>query len=340
MSVIAWARGARGGATTGPSSWHAPPDKGDPSMTARLGRFSAAPVRAAFAALAALSLLIAFAGPAHTQAPISPPDDDPYRTTKTDGFHIIGNIYGVGETLHLINYLITTPEGHILIDAAYEESVPRIRANIERLGFRTQDIRFLIATHAHSDHVAGFARMRELAPNATIVAGRRDVEVIESGGVTDFRANGERQWTPVTVGQVVDDGDVIRLGGTVLTAHMTPGHTKGCTTWTMTIQDGGRPLNVILFCGTNLAEDAMPLIGNPKYPEMAADFAASYAKLKSIPVDVWLGAHGYWFGLEEKLARRTNGGANPFIDPEGYRRAILGLEQTYLDRLNLERGRR
>jgi metallo-beta-lactamase class B len=288
---------------------------------------------------AAFICVLGFSQPARSQAPVSPPDDSPYRTRPAEPFHIVGNIYAVGETLHLINYLITTPQGHILIDAGYETSVPRIRANVEKLGFKPEDIRFLIASHAHADHVAGFARMQALT-KAVIVAGRRDVGVMESGGVTDFRGNGERQWTPVSVGRIVDDGDVLRLGGTVLTAHTTPGHTKGCTTWTMTAAEAGRTYRVIFFCGTNLAEEALPLVGNPKYPEMVQDFAASYARLKAIDVDIYLGAHGYWFGLEEKLARRARGEANPFVDPAGYRRAIAGLEQEYLQQLATERGRR
>jgi metallo-beta-lactamase class B len=289
--------------------------------------------------LAALAC-VTFAGGAAAQAPVSPPDDTPYRTRQVDGFHIIGNIYGVGETLHLINYLITTPEGHILIDAGYETSVPRIQANIEKLGFRVADIKLLIGTHAHSDHVAGFARMQELT-KATVVAGRRDVDVIQTGGVTDFRANGERQWTPVNVGRILNDGDTIRLGGTVLTAHATPGHTKGCMTLTTRVMEGGRPYDVVIFCGTNIAEAALPLIGNPKYPEMADDFARSFAKLKTLNADVYLGGHGYWFYLEDKLARRARGQpGNPFIDPGEYRRAIGYQEQNYLAQLAKERGGR
>jgi metallo-beta-lactamase class B len=271
-----------------------------------------------------------------SQAPVSPPDDSPYRTRPAEPFSVIGNIHVVGETLHLTNYLITTPEGHILIDTGYESSVPRVRANIEKLGFRVQDIRYLIASHAHSDHVAGFAAMKALT-NAQVVAGRRDVDVMETGGVTDFRSDGRRQWPPVKVDRVVNDGDTLRLGGTVLTAHATPGHTKGCTTWTMTTQAGGRPYRVVFFCGTNIAEAALPLIGNPKYPEMAQDFAATYAKLKTLNADVYLGGHGYWFAVEEKLARRSRGGANPFVDPTEYRRMIAALEQEYLERLALER---
>jgi metallo-beta-lactamase class B len=287
-----------------------------------------------FAAVAGLALLT---GPARAQAPVSPPDDSPYRTRPAEPFPIIGNIYAVGETLHLTNYLITTPAGHILMDTGYDTSVPRVRANIEKLGFRVQDIRFLIASHAHSDHVAGFAAMKALTANAQVVAGRRDVDVMESGGVTDFRSDGRRQWTPVKVDRIVADGDRLQLGGAVLTAHATPGHTKGCTTWTMTTQDGGRPYRVVFFCGTNIAEAALPLIGNPKYPEMAQDFTATYAKLKTLDADVYLGGHGYWFAVEDKLARRARGGANPFVDPTEYRRMIAALEQEYLEQLARER---
>jgi metallo-beta-lactamase class B len=296
-------------------------------------------VRSGTSLFALLLGLLLLGAPAAAQAPVSPPDDSPYRTRPSEPFHIVGNIYSVGETLHLVNYLITTPEGHILMDAAYEESVPRIRANIEKLGFRLSDIKFLVGTHAHSDHVAGFARMQELT-GATVVAGRRDVDVIETGGVTDFRANGERQWRPVRVGRVVNDGDTLRLGGTALTAHATPGHTKGCMTWTMTTQEGARPYRVIFFCGTNIAEAALPLIGNPKYPEMAQDFAATFAKLKTLDADVYLGGHGYWFYVEEKLAKRARGEpGNPFIDPAEYRRAIGYQEQNYLRQLAIERAR-
>ncbi len=267
------------------------------------------------------------------EAPVSPPDDSPYRTEPAEPFHVMDNIYVVGETLHLTNYLITTPEGHFLIDSAYDESVPRIRENIEKLGFRVQDIKMLVGSHAHSDHVAGFARMQGLS-GAMIVAGRRDVDVLETGGMTDFRGNGEQQWTPVRVDRIIEDGDEIRLGDTVLTAHSTPGHTKGCITWTMVAQEDGQQYDVVFFCGANIADAALPVTGNPKYPDMAEDFAASFAKWKNIPVDVYLGGHGYWFRIEDKLERMRQGATvNPFIDPDGYRGAIDGLEQRYFDRL-------
>jgi len=281
-----------------------------------------------------LALVLSFVQPANAQTPISPPEDSPYRTEPSGPFQIIDNIYVVGETLHLTNYLITSDEGHILIDGAYEESVPKIQANIEELGFRVEDIRYLVGSHAHGDHVAGFARLQELT-GAEIVAGRRDVDVLETGGVTDFRGNGEQQWRPTMVDVAIDDGDELRLGNTVLTAHATPGHTKGCTTWTTTAEENGVEYDVIMFCGTNIANAALPVRGNPKYPEMADDFAATFVKLKNLEVDVYLGGHGYWFWVDTKLALRATGvQTNPFIDPEGWQSALAVFEQRYLDLLD------
>jgi len=286
---------------------------------------------------------------AQAQEPVSPPDDSAYRMSPVEPFHVMDNIYVVGETLHLTNYLITSDEGHILIDAGYAESVPKIIANIEALGFNVQDIRYLVASHAHSDHVAGFATMQE-ATGAAIVAGRRDVEVIETGGVTDFRGDGTQQWQPVNVDLSIDEGDTLRLGETILTARETPGHTKGCTTWTMTAEENGEEYDVIFFCGTNIAEEALPLTGHPKYPDMATDYALTFAKLQTIPVDVYLGGHGYWFWVEEKLAAfeaataaatdsdvESQAAINPFIDREGWQRALTVFETRYRVLLAAER---
>jgi metallo-beta-lactamase class B len=274
--------------------------------------------------LAAIAALSASAICALAQEPVSPPDGTPYREDPSEPFHIIGNIYSVGETLHLTNYLITTDEGHILIDVAYDESVPRIQENIEALGFNVADIRYVIGSHAHSDHVAGLARMKALT-GAQIVAGRRDVDVIETGGVTDFRGDGSQQWPPAMV-------DI-----SILTAYETPGHTKGCTTWTMSVEEEGATYDVIFFCGTNIAEAALPLIGHPKYPDMATDFEMTFEKLKTIPVDVYLGGHGYWFWVEDKLAAIEAGAeTNPFIDPDGWQRALAVFERRYRELLAAE----
>jgi metallo-beta-lactamase class B len=298
-------------------------------------------IRAASARLSPLCVLSAAvilygANGVLAQEPNSPPDDSPYRMNPAGPFHIMDNIYVVGETLHLTNYLITTDEGHILIDAGYEESVLKIQENIEALGFNVADIKYLIGSHAHGDHVAGFARMQEIT-GAQIVAGRRDVQVLEDGGVSDFRSDGSQQWRPVHVDVSIDEGDTLSLGGTVLTARETPGHTKGCTTWTMTAEEDGVEYDVIFFCGVNIANNALPLIGNPRYPDAVADYNMTFEKLKTIPVDVYLGGHGYWFWVEDKLAAVEAGAeTNPFIDPEGWQRALTVFEQRYRDLLAAE----
>ena len=269
------------------------------------------------------------------QTPADTGPDSPYRTQRSEPFRIIGNIYYVGDTLHLTTYLITTPEGHILIDTGYEESVPGIRENIEKLGFQVKDVKLMISSHAHHDHIGGHALMKEVT-GATVLATAADAEVIETGGKADFRDTG--LWKPAKVDRTIQDGEPVTLGGITLMPHLTPGHTKGCTTWTMEVEEGGRKYNVVFVCGVRV-NTGLPLVGNPKYPNSVEDFTRSFETLKSLPCDVFLGAHGYWFGVQEKLKRREQGaGVNPFIDPEGYRAYIANYERAFLDQLSAERG--
>ncbi len=263
----------------------------------------------------------------------SPPSDHPERTEPADAFHIIDNVYFVGARLHLPSYLVTTDAGHILIDTTYDEYVPEIVANIESLGFSIDDVRYLLSSHAHHDHVGGHASMREIS-GALTLASAKDKDVIESGGATDFRDRGT--WTPAVVDRVIADGEKVTLGDIVLTAHFTPGHTRGCTTWTMVVEEDGRPLDLV-FLGGLRVNTSEPLVGHPDYPGMPQDFAYSFARLKVLPVDVYLGAHGYWFDLADKRERLLAGsGTNPFIDPDGYQRAVRFWENGYLDRLREE----
>ena len=273
--------------------------------------------------------------PAQTPADTGP--DSPYRTEHAEPFRIIGNIYYVGDTLHITTYLITTPEGHILLDTGYEESVPGIRQNVEKLGFQMRDVKLMISSHAHHDHIGGHALMKEVT-GATVLATAADAEVIETGGEADFRDSG--LWKPAKVDRTIQDGEEIRLGGTVLTAHLTPGHTKGCTTWAMVAEEDGQKYNVVFVCGMRV-NTGLPLVGNPKYPNSVEDFTNSFAALKNLPCDVFLGAHGYWFGIQEKLQRlKQDASVNPFIDPEGYRAYIDEYESAFLDQLRSERGTR
>ncbi|MDX1500174.1 MAG: subclass B3 metallo-beta-lactamase [Woeseiaceae bacterium] len=284
--------------------------------------------------LVATALAAGLAGPAAAEfQPESPAGDDPQRTEPVAGFRVIDNVYFVGARLHLPSWLIETSDGLILIDTTFDEYVPGIVENIEALGFSIDDVKLLLSSHAHHDHVGGHATMREIT-GATLVAMAEDRDVIESGGATDFRDRGT--WAPAVVDRVIADGDEIRLGDTVLTAHLTPGHTKGCTTWTMVVEDGGRSYDLVILGGVRV-NDREPLVGHPDYPEMPRDFAWTFARLKVLPVDVYLGAHGYWFDLPAKRARLADGaGPNPFIDPDGYRDAVAYWENQYLERLREE----
>jgi metallo-beta-lactamase class B len=249
--------------------------------------------------------------------------------------HVIGNIYYVGSA-GLASYLITTPQGHILINSSLETSVPLIRESVEKLGFKFTDIKILLISHAHFDHCAGSAKVKELT-GAKYMVTDADVPVVESGGKADFQYGGlaEARYPIAKVDRVLHDGDQVKLGGTVLVAHKTPGHTKGCTTWTMKAPElgdgsavGGRLYDVVIVGSPNVNE-GYKLVGNTAYPEIAQDYERAFAVWKSLPCDVFLGAHGSYYGMEEKVARMKDGGANPFVDPEGYKAYIAEREQAF-----------
>jgi metallo-beta-lactamase class B len=257
-------------------------------------------------------------------------------------FHIVGNIYYVGLDDNT-SYLITSPQGHILLDMTYESGVPYIRKNIESLGFKISDIKLLINAHAHTDHVGGLARFKELT-GGRVLAMAEDVPTISDGGRSDHRnKTGEEEWTPVKVDQVLKDGDIVSLGGNTLVAHLTPGHTKGCTTWTMTAEEKGKKYNVVFVCSVGLSgiggKDGVPLIGNPKYPRAAEDFARAFQVLKGLSPDIFLASHGSFFQMAEKIERvQKGGGVEVWVDPAGYKKYVAEAEQAYLDELNKERA--
>ena len=243
-------------------------------------------------------------------------------------FHIAGNLYYVGSK-GLANYLITTPQGNILINSDLEANVPMIRASIEKLGFKFEDTKILLISHAHWDHDAGSALIKEMT-RATYMVMDADVPVVESGGKTDFQYgnNPTFQYRPTVVDRVLHDVDEVRLGGTVLVAHLTPGHTKGCTTWTMKVIERGTTYDVVIVGSPNV-NPGYKLVGNTAYPEIAEDYERMWSILKSLPCDIFLGAHGAYFGLEEKYPRLKEGAANPFLDPEGYKNLIAQKEREF-----------
>ncbi len=251
-------------------------------------------------------------------------------------FRIIGNIHYVG-TNNLACYLLTTPQGHILIDTALQESAPIVRANIAALGFKLKDIKIILSSHAHFDHVAGHAEMKA-ATGAQVYATAADAVVLESGGKQGFFPL--TPYKPVKVDKVLNDGEVVRLGKVALTAHLTPGHTEGNTTWTTTVEDGGKQYNVV-FVGSMSINDGVHLVNFPAWPDIAAAYAKSFQTLKALPCDVFLGPHAPFFALEAKvklLDAKTR--TNPFIDPAGYQNYIAGYEKSYHEQLQKEQTSR
>lgn len=224
-------------------------------------------------------------------------------------FRIAGNLYYVG-VAGVSAFLITTPAGHVLLDGGLPESAPRIADSIVALGFKLADVKWLLNSHAHFDHAGGLAEL-ERRTHAKVAASRADGVALAAGKADDL-GSGASSFPPVSVDRFLDDGAAIVLGGTVLTAHITPGHTKGCTTWTMDVTDGAERHHVVLHCSTSAP--GYRLVDNPVYPRIAADYASTFAKLRALPCDLFLGPHGSFFHLDDKRARIGKPGPNPFVD--------------------------
>src|SRR3954452_20896746 len=231
------------------------------------------------------------------------------------GHKVVGDVYYVGSR-DLASYLITTPEGHILINSGFEETVPLIRDAVKSLGFKMEDIKALLVSHAHSDHVAGHALAKELT-GANVFVMRGDEKVVSSGGEGQYLYSRSR-WKPCPVDYVIEDGDEVKLGGVTLTARRTPGHTRGCTTWTWKVEDAGKTYDVVVIGSPNVNPGYM-LVNNKEYPEIAEDFATTFKVLKSLPCDVFLGAHGGYYGMVERYELLKKGRADAFVNPDGYK---------------------
>ena len=257
---------------------------------------------------------------------------DPSWTEPFPAFKIVGNVYYVGSR-GLASYLIATPQGHVLINSNLESSPPQIRDSVEKLGFHFSDVKILLISHAHWDHDAGSAQIKKLT-GAQYMVMDADVPVVESGGKADFQYGNSpaNLYPPTKVDRVLHDGDEVRLGGVVLTAHLTPGHTKGCTTWTLKANDAGKSYNVVIVGSPNV-NPGYKLVNNPQYPQIAADYEKMFRVLKQLPCDIFLGAHGSYYNMEAKFAKLKSGGANPFIDPEGYQRLVTEKEQEFRSEL-------
>jgi len=263
---------------------------------------------------------------------------NPAWTKPFPPFRIAGNLYYVGSE-DLASYLIVTPQGDILINSSLEASVPLIKKSVETLGFHLRDVKILLISHAHYDHCAGSARIKQLT-GAKYYVMDADVSVVESGGKTDFNygADPAMRFPPAHVDRVLHDGSTVRLGGSVLTAHLTPGHTRGTTTWTldetefgqsgMESAEGRRTLHVVIVGSPNV-NPGYKLVGNKAYPHIAEDYKGGFAVLKSLPCDIFLGAHGAYFGLAAKYPRWKAGDHEAFVDPAGYGAYIAEREQAF-----------
>jgi metallo-beta-lactamase class B len=259
--------------------------------------------------------------------PLSPDWSEPF-----PAHHMIGNIYYVGSR-GLASYLITTPAGDILINSNLKTSVPLIRQSIEKLGFHISDVKILLISHAHFDHDGGSAEVKTLT-GAKYMVMDGDVGVVESGGKSDFQYGDDPTalYPAAKVDRVLHDGDEVKLGDTVLTAHKTAGHTRGCTTWSLKAREAGNTYDVVIVGSPNV-NPGYNLVNNQRYLEIADDYARGFRVLKSLNCDVFLGAHGGYYDMEAKYAKLSAGGPNPYIDPDGYKSYVTEREQAFLSEL-------
>jgi metallo-beta-lactamase class B len=257
-------------------------------------------------------------------------------TTQIAPFQIADNLYYVGSQ-DLASYLVVTPAGDILINANLPSSPPQIRASVEKLGFRWSDVKILLNSQAHFDHMGGAAQvLRETHAQDMVMDG--DVHVVETGGRSDFLAPSRNVpgYPPARVDRVLHDGDVVRLGSVSLTARKTAGHTRGCTTWTIQAHLPGDPpdrlRNLVIVGGVGFWSE-YHFVATPhrpaSYPGIAADFQRTFVTLQGLPCDVFLGAHGSYFGMQQKLRRYPQQGPHVFIDPAGYRAFVRDAQRTF-----------
>jgi metallo-beta-lactamase class B len=247
-------------------------------------------------------------------------------------FRIADNLYYVGAK-DVTSYLIVTKAGLIVLDGGFAETAPEILANIRTLGFDPKHIRILLNSHAHLDHAGGLAALKAES-GATFYASAPDAPVLAAGGANDFALKGAT-FPPIKADKIIADAGTVTLGGVTLTAHVTAGHTKGCTTWTMPVMVDSKPQGALFLCSLSILS-MYRLIGDPNYPTQAADYQKSFATLKGLKCDVFLASHGSFFGMLAKREKLLAGAKpNPFIDPEGCRAFVATAEAEFDRRLAL-----
>lgn len=253
------------------------------------------------------------------------------------GHRVIGNLYAVG-TAGLGVFLITSDQGHILINTGMEDSTPLIRENIESVGHRLEDVRVLLTMQAHWDHTAALAEIKELT-GAEMWATAGDGRVLEDGGFSDPHFGGRVSFRLIEVDRIISDGEIIELGDTRLRVHDHPGHTEGSSSYSMQVTEDGRDYNVVV-ANMGTINEGKRLVVDPTYPGVAEDFARTYASQKAMDVDVWVAAHGGQYGLLDKYQPGQAYSPDTFVDPEGFLAEVERLERIYEEQVAAERAER
>ena len=249
--------------------------------------------------------------------------------TPTEPFRMIGNVYYVG-TDGLASYLITSPQGHILVDTVMPEATSQIKANIEKLGFKVADIKYLLNTHAHIDHTGGLAEMKQ-ASGAQLVAGEADKPLLEGGYYPGARKETALNFPPVKVDRTVREGDTVTIADVTLTARETPGHSPGCTSWEFSVKDGDATRSALIFCSGTVALNR--LVTNPTYPGIVTDYKKTFARAQDMKPNVLLAPHPEMYKMAEKRTKLAEGGPNPFVNPGEFNAYAATLEKAFEDAL-------
>lgn len=264
---------------------------------------------------------LALATPAYATGPLS-------WITPTAPFRIADNLYYVG-TVGISAFLITTPDGHVLIDGAMPTGARHIEASIAKLGFKAGDVKVLLNTHAHFDHAGGLADLKR-DTGAKLAASAEDRKALETGKYPGSEEVGIFDFKPVKVDRVLKDGDTVALGGVTLTAHLTPGHSAGCTTWTFPLTVDGARRQAMVYCSTSVAANRLvSKTRGPQYPGIVADYRKAFARLKVLKADVFLAPHAEQFDVAAKRAKLAAGGPNPFLDPGELARTVAQSEADF-----------
>ena len=254
-------------------------------------------------------------------ADVDPGWKRPFPPTK-----IAGNVYYVG-TEDLACYLVTTPAGHILINTGLEDSMPLLKSGIEKLGFKLTDVKILLTMQAHFDHMAAMAEVRKLT-GARLLVTDADAPFAADGAHSDPSFGKDGWFKPVPVDGRIKDGDVVKLGGTELRVVYTPGHSKGSVSYTLTVNEGGRSLQVAIV---NMPSVVMRLVNNQFYPNIVPDLEFTFTQLKKLHPDIWVCGHASQFHLAAKAK------AGSFVDPAGYAATVAEYEKAFRERLASER---